>query len=118
MQVMEATTANKPLRISRKRVLWSLAKAALDKDRPVLAQIVVTRRCNLSCGYCYEYDKVSKPVPFEELKARIDALKRLKTVFITLKGGEPVLHPQIAEVVRYVAECGMIPMINSNAHAL
>ena len=61
-----------PIRISRPRVLWKLAKAALDRDRPVLVQIVVTRRCNLACGYCYEYDKVSKPVPLPELKARVD----------------------------------------------
>ncbi|HTN17900.1 MAG TPA: radical SAM protein, partial [Chitinophagaceae bacterium] len=108
----------RPLRISRKRVLWSLLKAAIDKDRPVLAQIVVTRRCNLSCGYCYEYDKVSKPVPLDVLKSRIDELKRLKTVFVTLNGGEPLLHPQIAELVRYIAESGMVPMINSNGHVL
>ena len=43
-----------PIRISRRRVLWKLTKAALDRDRPVLVQIVVTRRCNLACGYCYE----------------------------------------------------------------
>ena len=30
-----------------------LASAAIDPDRPLLAQIVVSRRCNLSCGYCY-----------------------------------------------------------------
>jgi MoaA/NifB/PqqE/SkfB family radical SAM enzyme len=107
-----------PIRISRKRVLWSLLKAAIDKDRPVLAQIVVTRRCNLACGYCYEYDKVSKPVPLDVLKRRIDELKRLKTVFVTLNGGEPLLHPQLPELVRYIAESGMVPMINSNGHVL
>ena len=60
---MKLPSFDKPLRVSRSRVLWKLAKAALDRDRPVLVQIVVTRRCNLACGYCYEYDKVSKPVP-------------------------------------------------------
>lgn len=104
--------------ISRARVMWLLAKAAIDKNRPVLAQIVVTRRCNLSCGYCYEYDKVSKPIPLDILKQRIDHLKKLKTVFVTLNGGEPLLHPQIADLVRYIAGLGMVPMINSNGHVL
>lgn len=107
-----------PIRISRPQVLWKLAKAALDRDRPVLVQIVVTRRCNLACGYCYEYDKVSKPVPLPELKARVDALRKLKAVFVTLNGGEPLLHPHIAELVRYIAEAGMVPMINTNGHVL
>jgi MoaA/NifB/PqqE/SkfB family radical SAM enzyme len=105
-------------KVSRAKVLWLLAKASLDKDRPVLAQIVVTRRCNLSCGYCYEYDKVSKPIPLDTLKQRIDKLRELKTVFVTLNGGEPLLHPQIAELVRYIADSGMVPMINSNGHVL
>ncbi|RYE25631.1 MAG: radical SAM protein [Sphingobacteriales bacterium] len=105
-------------RKSRVHVMWLLAKAALDKDRPVLAQIVVTRRCNLSCGYCYEYDKVSKPIPIDVLKQRIDKLKKLKTVFVTLNGGEPLLHPQIHELVAYINKLGMVPMINSNGHAL
>ncbi|MBC6611447.1 radical SAM protein [Hymenobacter sp. BT507] len=107
-----------PIRLSRPQVLWKLTKAALDRDRPVLVQIVVTRRCNLACGYCYEYDKVSKPVPLAELKARVDALRKLKTVFVTLNGGEPLLHPHIAELVRYIAEAGMVPMINTNGHVL
>ena len=115
---MEEPPLQKPIKISRKKVLWQLLKAAMDKDRPVLAQIVVTRRCNLSCGYCYEYDKVSKPVPLDVLKERIDALKKLKTVFVTLNGGEPLLHPEIVELVRYIAESGMVPMINSNGHVL
>jgi MoaA/NifB/PqqE/SkfB family radical SAM enzyme len=115
----EPESGNQPIsKPSRAKVMWLLAKASLDKDRPVLAQIVVTRRCNLSCGYCYEYDKVSKPIPLDTLKQRIDKLKSLKTVFVTLNGGEPLLHPQIADLVRYINELGMVPMINSNGHVL
>ena len=58
------------------RVARHLAAAALSTQRPLMAHMVVTRRCNLSCGYCTEYDKVSPPVPLEELRARIDRLAR------------------------------------------
>jgi MoaA/NifB/PqqE/SkfB family radical SAM enzyme len=105
-------------KISRIKVYKEIASAAMDPLRPLLAQIVVTRRCNLSCGYCYEFDKVSQPVPFEILKSRIDDLKRLRSVFVTLNGGEPLLHPQIVELVAYISESGMIPMINSNGRLL
>ena len=42
---------------------------------PFLAQMVVIRRCNLSCGYCSEFDKTSDPVPFEILETRLEKLK-------------------------------------------
>src|SRR2546427_3137006 len=67
------------------------------------AQLIVTRRCNLSCGYCSEYDSTSEPVPFEELRQRIDALHRLGAANITLLGGEPLLHPDVADIVSYAA---------------
>jgi MoaA/NifB/PqqE/SkfB family radical SAM enzyme len=100
------------------KVYWKVLKAAIDPSRPLLAQIVITKRCNLSCGYCFEYDKVSKPIDFNVLKSRIDELKRLKVVFVTLNGGEPLLHPQAPELVRYIAKQGMIPMMNSNGWLL
>jgi MoaA/NifB/PqqE/SkfB family radical SAM enzyme len=39
---------------------------------PFLAQLVVTRRCNLDCGYCNEFDKVSSPVALRrQIAARV-----------------------------------------------
>jgi MoaA/NifB/PqqE/SkfB family radical SAM enzyme len=70
-------------------------------NAPVDAQLIVTRRCNLSCGYCAEYDNSSEPVPLEELRRRIDSLHRLRSANITLLGGEPLMHPDIAEIVAY-----------------
>lgn len=68
---------------------------------PIDAQLIVTRRCNLSCRYCTEQDHFSELIPLEVLKVRIDALHRLHVANIELLGGEPLLHPQIAEVVAY-----------------
>ncbi len=68
---------------------------------PVEAQLIITRRCNLSCGYCTEFDNVSRPIPLPVLKERIDALHRLQVLNIALLGGEPLLHPDIGEIVAY-----------------
>ena len=73
----------------------------LFNKAPVEAQLIVTRRCNLSCGYCTEYDKVSEFIPLDVLKQRIDALHRLHVVNIALLGGEPLMHPELPEVVAY-----------------
>jgi len=73
---------------------------------PFLAQLVVIRRCNLSCGYCSEYDKTSAPVPIEALRRRLEDLHRLRTWAVCLTGGEPTLHPDLVLVVREMTRLG------------
>ncbi|CAN5912244.1 hypothetical protein BH11MYX2_BH11MYX2_01200 [soil metagenome] len=99
-------------------VFFNVLAAAANADRPLITHLVITRRCNLSCGYCFEYDKVSQPVPLADLKARIDHLATLKSVFVTLTGGESLLHPDAIELVRYVNEKGMFPFLNTNGYLL
>lgn len=71
---------------------------------PFLTQMVVIRRCNLSCGYCSEYDKTSDPVPVEVLEAQLRRLKELGTFGISLTGGEPTLHPELPRLIRACRE--------------
>jgi MoaA/NifB/PqqE/SkfB family radical SAM enzyme len=68
---------------------------------PLEAQLIVTRRCNLSCGYCTEYDEVSPYIELAVLKERVDALHRLRVVNVSMLGGEPLMHPQLPEIVEY-----------------
>lgn len=91
----------------------------LDRLRysPYLVQLVVTRRCNLACGYCTEYDTSSKPVPTEILKARIDHITALGAWALEFTGGEPMLHPDICELIRYARSRGIFKvMMISNAY--
>lgn len=83
-----------------KRPIRSILKV-LFRRAPLEAQLIVTRRCNLSCGYCSEYDNVSASIPLAILKQRIDALHRLQVINIALLGGEPLVHPDLAEVIAY-----------------
>lgn len=73
---------------------------------PFLAQLVVTRRCNLSCAYCFEYDKTSWPVPYGELERRLEKLHDLRTWVVCLTGGEPTLHPDLSKIVARMQELG------------
>jgi len=85
----------------------------LFTNAPLDAQLIVTRRCNLSCGYCSEYDSVSEPVPVEDLRRRIDALHGLGSANITLLGGEPLMHPDIAEIVVYAARKSNVSLVTN-----
>jgi MoaA/NifB/PqqE/SkfB family radical SAM enzyme len=93
--------------------LLSAVPRVLLTNAPIDAQLIITRRCNLSCGYCAEYDNFSEPVPLEELKSRIDALHRLKSINITLLGGEPLMHPDIAEIVRYAGRQANVSIVTN-----
>ena len=73
---------------------------------PFLAHIVVTRRCNLSCGYCNEYDDHSPPVPYEVLDQRLMKLRSLRAWMLCMTGGEPTLHPDLPRLVRRATDLG------------
>jgi MoaA/NifB/PqqE/SkfB family radical SAM enzyme len=102
----------------RAREARALARAFQSPHRPFVAQIVPTRRCNLACSYCNEYDHTSLPVPLEEMRSRIDRLAALGTCIITLSGGEPLLHPDVCEIVRHIRRRGAIATIITNGYRL
>ncbi|HEY1577509.1 MAG TPA: radical SAM protein [Terracidiphilus sp.] len=100
------------------RELRMVASALASTSHPVLAQIVPARFCNLSCAYCNEYDKVSKPVPLEEMNRRIDHLGRLGTAMIGISGGEPLTHPDLDDVIRRMRRTGAIAGMITNGYLL
>lgn len=83
--------------------MWKLGSSRL-LYAPYHVQMVVTRRCNLSCGYCNEFDDHSPPVPTAELRRRIDKIKELGAWAIELTGGEPLEHPDLIDLVRYAKQ--------------
>jgi len=93
-----------------------ISHALLSTEHPVLAHVIPMRRCNLACTYCNEYDNFSDPVPFDEMKRRLDKLADLKTSIITISGGEPMMHPQINDIIRHIRERGMIAGLISNGY--
>lgn len=68
---------------------------------PFLAQVVVTRRCNLACKYCNEFDDHSPPVPTDQLKQTLTRLRQLGTWAVEWTGGEPLLHPDLVALTSY-----------------
>jgi MoaA/NifB/PqqE/SkfB family radical SAM enzyme len=113
------TTRRRLIAATRKlRELGSIASAVAGTSHPYMAHIVPMRRCNLACTYCNEYDDVSDPVDIEEMKRRIDHLGRLGTSVITISGGEPLLHPQLEDVIRQIRKTGAIAGMITNGYLL
>src|SRR5579871_3208389 len=103
---------------TRARELRMIGKALLSTKHPVLVHIIPMRRCNLDCGYCNEYDDFSKPVPVEEMKRRLDILADMGTSIITISGGEPLMHPELEEVIRHIRKRGIYAGMITNGFLL
>jgi MoaA/NifB/PqqE/SkfB family radical SAM enzyme len=95
-----------------------VARGLRSTDHPVLAHIVPTRRCNLSCAYCNEFDDFSKPVPAAEMVRRIDLLANLGTSIISFSGGEPLLHPELDDLIVRIRRRGAIAGMITNGYLL
>ena len=100
------------------RGFGSIAHALISTDHPLLAHIIPIRRCNLACEYCNEYDDFSKPVPLETMFQRVDKLADLGTSVVTISGGEPLLHPELDDVIRRIRKNGMIAGMITNGYLL
>jgi MoaA/NifB/PqqE/SkfB family radical SAM enzyme len=108
-----AITAGRTLRAGRK-----FLRGLFDTEHPLLVHIVPIRRCNIDCGYCNEYDKVSPPVPYETMCERIDKLAELGTSVVAFSGGEPMLHPQLDDLIRRIRRHGMMAGLITNGYFL
>src|ERR1700758_3018822 len=100
------------------REIGIVGHAVASTRHPVMAQIVPMRFCNLSCAYCNEYDKVSEPVPLDEMLRRIDHLGRLGTSIITISGGEPLTHPDLDQIIARIRHNGALAGMITNGYLL
>ncbi len=105
-------------RRTRARELWMITKALASENHPILVHIIPMRKCNLDCTYCNEFDDVSTPVPLADMKQRLDILAGMGTSIITISGGEPLLHPELDEIIRHIRKHGMIAGLITNGFFL
>ena len=93
------------------RFPWSL------NDNPQ-GWVEITDICNLHCRGCYR-QRLEGHKPLEKIKEEIGFLKRWRNIDnISLAGGEPVLHPDIVEIVRFITGQGLKPFMLGNGVAL
>jgi pyruvate-formate lyase-activating enzyme len=113
------TIRRKLLAAHRKvREIRMIVKGLASKRHPLLAHIIPTRRCNLACTYCNEFDDVSNPVPTEEMFQRIDRLGAMGTAIVTISGGEPLLHPDLDAIIARIRKNGMMAGLITNGYLL
>ncbi len=86
-------------------ILGDIRRRAFRECIPIHASIELTIRCNLRCAHCYNCDREgSAPSPaaelrFDETRGLLDELRAEGTLFISLTGGEPMLHPRFWDIL-------------------
>jgi MoaA/NifB/PqqE/SkfB family radical SAM enzyme len=98
--------------------IWQVLKAVVSTDHPLLAHLIPIRRCNLACTYCNEFDNFSKPVATAEMLRRVDKLKELGTSVITISGGEPLLHPDLDDIIHRMHMRKIVSGLITNGYLL
>src|ERR1700704_4519286 len=98
--------------------LWQVLKAGASTDHPLLAHLIPIRRCNLSRTYFNEYDDFSKPVPTEQMLRRVDKLGELGTSVVTISGGEPLLHPDLDDIIHRMVKRRIVSGMITNGYLL
>jgi mycofactocin biosynthetic radical S-adenosylmethionine protein MftC len=91
--------------------LAKLLSKAVRSHHPCYASFELTYACNLSCAFCYNpvarKEQVretpppaphSPPLSFDEILALLDQLKDMGVLYLTLTGGEPMVHPRFWDV--------------------
>ena len=87
------------------RSVKNIVNATRGIPAVILANLLLTRRCTQNCLQCSIPQEPGNP-PFmnmEDFMFLVDRFDRHGTQFISLSGGEPILHPQIDECIRYAA---------------
>lgn len=95
------------------RLPWSLTDNVLSWLEP-------TKRCNLYCEGCYSRNDPTSDKSLAEIRGDLETFVRLRNVdSISIAGGDPLVHPQIVDIVRMVRkEFGLKAIINTNGLAL
>lgn len=97
----------------------SLLKAKLSGRRiPLMANLLITSRCNLNCFYCYVDAAHRQVQDIEEsaLLKLIDTLYARGTRLVVLLGGEPLLYRNIGELIAHIKKKGMLCEIITNGY--
>lgn len=83
--------------------------------RPVLVHFEVTMRCNARCDFC-DYWKTDRSARASELKSFADAARHFRPMMITFTGGEPLLRPDLEDIVAEVGRAVPITWMSVITH--
>ncbi len=94
------------------RMPWNLADNAISWLEP-------TSSCNLACDGCYRENDKDSHKTLADIKKELDVFEKKRTSdCISIAGGDPLLHPQIVDIVKEIHSRKLKPILNTNGLVL
>ena len=84
---------------------------------PLVMSWNVTRECNMKCSHCYinaTEKKLNNELTTKEAKNLMDQIYQVSAPLLILSGGEPLLRPDIFELINYGSKKGLKMGLGSN----
>ena len=85
---------------------------------PVELHVDLTSACTERCVHCYLSEYPDHFLPFEVIVRILDEFRAMNGLRVTFSGGEPMLHPQFREILRYARKKDLIIHVLSNLTVL
>ncbi|RKY23810.1 MAG: hypothetical protein DRP79_08640 [Planctomycetota bacterium] len=110
-----------PSKAGMRALLRKVKELIFKHTFPATANLSVTWKCQCSCVHCSAASFVNKPgaeLTADELKTVVDGSLDLGANLIIYTGGEPLLKPEIYELIAHVPKDKAIVMIFTNGFEL
>jgi MoaA/NifB/PqqE/SkfB family radical SAM enzyme len=79
--------------------------------------IRINGHCNMSCAFCF-VDRTAPDFAVDQLEQEIAQMARDGTRHLVLSGGEPTLHPRLADLIRFARELGAFEVIEMQSNGV
>lgn len=81
---------------------------------PLNVTFQITNRCNLNCVHCHRTKDSFNDLSLSDFKRVIDELRAMKVFNINISWGEPLLHPDIFEMITYALHTWLNVTMSTN----
>ena len=115
-------SGKEPFLKSRAATAWDMIRL-IRHGGPALCNIAVTNACNAACGFCnFSRNKIGPSqwrwIDAGQFEAALDILYQRDIRYVAFFGGEPLLHPRLADLVAMAAGKGMGVVVITNGWQL